>query len=147
MLPRPRTPVFAAATVWLCVAPATNSAPEIDWKPLMTIAEVKRDAQDKLLPLQSYDETIRRGMSFLLDDHLKWFKGSPQSLLDEKGQMQMPWAYYSNLQHNGAPFPDSVDRFVSYPAFHHALMIRTLIGHSKHAADKRPLAEAVKLAD
>lgn len=53
----------------------------------------------------------------------------------------MPWVYYSNLQHNGAPFPGSVDRFVSYPAFHHALMIRTFIGYSKYAADKRPLAE------
>ena len=114
---------------------------------MMTVAGVKRDEHGNLLPLQSYEETIRRGMSFLLDDHLKWFQGPPESLVDEKGQTQMPWVYYSNLQHNGAPFPGSVDRFVSYPAFHHALLIRTLIGYSKYSADKRALAEAVKLAD
>jgi hypothetical protein len=56
----------------------------------MTIAKVKRDPQGKLLPLQSYDETIRRGMSFILDDHLKWFKGAPETLVDEKGKIQMP---------------------------------------------------------
>ena len=114
---------------------------------MMTVAGVKRNEHGNLLPLQSYEETIRRGMSFLLDDHLKWFQGPPESLVDEKGQTQMPWVYYSNLQHNGAPFPGSVDRFVSYPAFHHALLIRTLIGYSKYSADKRALAEAVKLAD
>jgi len=114
---------------------------------MMTVAEVKRDDHGNLLPLQSYDETIRRGMSFLLDDHVKWFKGPTETLLDEKGQTQMPWVYYSNLQHNGAPFPKSVDRFVSYPAFHHALLIRTFIGYSRYTGDKRSLAEAVKLAD
>jgi len=123
------------------------AAPTVDWRKMMTIAEVKRDERGKLLPLQSNDETIRRGMSFLLDDHLKWFKGPPETLLDEKGQTQMPWVYYSNLQHNGMPFPGSVDRFVSYPAFHHALMIRTFIGYSKYAGDKRALDQAVALAD
>ena len=119
---------------------------EIDWRKLMTVAPVKRDAEGKLMPLQSYDETIRRGMSFILDDHLKWFK-APDTLLDENGQTQMPWVYYSNLQHNGAPFPTSVDRFVSYPAFHHALMIRTLVGYWQYAGDERALKEAVKVAD
>jgi hypothetical protein len=119
----------------------------VNWKSMMTVAEVKRDKQGKLLPLQSYDKTIRRGMSFILDDHLKWFKGAPETLVDEKGKPQMPWVYYSNLQHNGAPFPSSVDRLVSYPAFHHALLIRTLIGFSKYAKDAGALKEAVKLAD
>jgi hypothetical protein len=129
-------------------APAAEPAtPTVDWRKMMTVAGVKRNEHGNLLPLQSYEETIRRGMSFLLDDHLKWFQGPPESLVDEKGQTQMPWVYYSNLQHNGAPFPGSVDRFVSYPAFHHALLIRTLIGYSKYSADKRALAEAVKLAD
>ncbi len=117
------------------------------WKTMMTVAEPKRDAHGKLLPLQSYDETIRRGMSFLLNDHLEWFKGPPETLLDEKGQTQMPWVYYSNLQQDGTPFPNSVDRFVSYPAFHHALLIRTFIGYSKYANNQRSLQEAVKLAD
>lgn len=118
-----------------------------DWRKIMTIAEVKRDTSGKLLPLQSYDETIRRGMAFLLDDHLNWFKGPPQTITDENGKMRMPWVYYSNLQHDGTPFPNSVDRFVSYPAFHHSLMIRTLIGYSKYADDPRALEQAVSLAD
>jgi rhamnogalacturonyl hydrolase YesR len=118
-----------------------------DWRKMMTIAKVERDTSGRLLPLQSYDETIRRGISFLLDDHLKWFKGPPETLLDENGQTQMPRVYYSNLQQNGAPFPKSVDRFVSYPAFHHALMIRTLVGYWRYAKDDRALEEAVKLAD
>lgn len=40
---------------------------KVDWKPMMTIAPVKHDAQGRLPSLQSYEETIRRGMSFLLD--------------------------------------------------------------------------------
>ena len=58
------------------MAVSANAA-DIDWKPMMTIADRKHDAQGSLLPLQSYDETIRRGMAFLLKDHLKWFKGPP----------------------------------------------------------------------
>ena len=136
-------------TALLLAQPAcfSSAAAEVDWKSMMTIAETKRDTQDNLLPLQSYDETIRRGMDFLLKDHLKWFKGPPAMLLDEKGNTQMPWVYYSNLQQDGTPFPKSVDRFVSYPAFHHALAIRTFLGYWRYAKDARALAEAVKLAD
>lgn len=120
---------------------------EVDWRKMMTIADRKRDAQGSLLPLQSYDETIRRGMAFMLDDHLKWFKGPAETLVDEQGMTQMPWVYYSNLQHNGAPFPGSIDRFVSYPAGQHALLIRTFIRYWRYAKDARALAQAVKLAD
>ncbi|MCP4452524.1 MAG: hypothetical protein GY809_13775 [Planctomycetes bacterium] len=114
---------------------------------MMTVAEVRRDTSGKLWPLQSYDETIRRGMSLLMDDHLTWFKGPEETITDENGHVQMPWVYYSNVQHNGAPFPNSIDRFVSYPAFHHSLLIRTFIRYSDYSEDGRALAEAVKLAD
>lgn len=124
-----------------------SSAQAYDWKAEIKIAERQRDGQGNLLPLQSYDETIRRGMAFILDDHLKWFNGSEESLTDEHGKIRMPRTYYSNLQHNGAPFPDSVDRFVSYPAFHHTLMIRTLIGYANYANDSRALTQAIELAD
>ncbi len=126
---------------------AKPASQKVDWGKMMTIADRKRDARDNLLPLQSYDETIRRGISFLLVDHLKWFKGPAEILVDENGRTQMPWVYYSNLQHNGAPFPRSIDRFVSYPAFHHSLLIRTFIGYWRYAKDARALGEAVKLAD
>jgi len=118
-----------------------------DWKKHMVVAERNRDAAGLLLPLQSYDETIRWGMSFLLEDHLKWFRGPGESLRDEKGQTQMPWVYYSNIQHNGEPFPNSIDRFVSYPAFHHSLMIATFIKYWEYSGDKQALAEAMNLAD
>ena len=107
-----------------------------DWKSNMVIAGRKRDDAGLLLPLQSYEETVRRGMSFLLDDHLEWFKGSKEILIDENRVSQMPWVYYSNIQHNGEPFPNSIDRFVSYPAFHHSLMISTFIKYWKYSGDK-----------
>jgi hypothetical protein len=121
--------------------------PTVNWQSMMTIAPRLRDTEGKLLPLQSYEETIRRGMDFLLAGHLEWFKGPPTTLLDELGNTQMPWAYYSNVQQDGTPFPDSVDRFVSYPAFHHALLIRTFLGYWHHALDAGALQQAVKLAD
>jgi rhamnogalacturonyl hydrolase YesR len=118
-----------------------------DWESNMVIADQKRDDSGKLLPLQSYDETIRRGMSFLLDDHLDWFKGSKENLKDEDGNVQMPWVYYSNVQHNGEPFPSSIDRFVSYPALHHAGMIMAFVNYWKHSGNNQALEEAIKLAD
>ena len=138
---------FATCSLLATALLSDASAGDIDWKPLMTVAERKREADGSLLPLQPYDETIRRGMKFLLDDHLKWFKGPPESIVDEQGLTQMPWVYYSNLQHDGTPFTRSIDRFVSYPAFHHALLIRTFIRYSQYSGDDRARAEAVKLAD
>ncbi len=128
-------------------APKYDPDGNVDWQKMMTIADRKRDAAGMLLPLQSFDETVRRGMSFLLVDHLLWFKGSSDKLIDEKGHTQMPWVYYSNLQHNGEPFPNSVDRFVSYPAFHHSLMINTFIKYWEKTGDQQVLKEAMKLAD
>ncbi len=146
-MPWPLRVLLAACSLLAPASLSDASAGDIDWKPLMTVAELKRDGDGSLLPLQPYDETIRRGMEFLLDDHLKWFKGPPDSIADEHGVTQMPWVYYSNLQHDGTPFTGSVDRFVSYPAFHHALLISTFVRYAKYAGDKRALEQAVKLAD
>jgi uncharacterized protein YyaL (SSP411 family) len=140
---------IAVSLLMACTCLAANGEPDIvDWEQdFMVIAPVQRDTGGNLLPLQSYDETIRRGMSFILDDHLTWFKGSAETLTDEDGTVQMPWVYYSNVQHNGAPFPRAIDRFTSYPAFHHALNIRTFLAYWKYADDERALQEAIKLAD
>ncbi len=105
---------------------------QFDWQKHMVVAKPQYDASGNLLPLQSYDETVRRGMSFLFDGHPHWFKGNKDDLTDEQGTTQMPWVYYSNLQHNGEPFPSSVDRFVSYPAFHHSLFIKTAFRLKTH---------------
>ena len=148
--------------IWMCgllgaaVSAAVSQAAEtgwesiktVDWKKdFMTIAPVQRDAAGRLLPLQSCEETVRRGMSFILDEHLEWFKGPADTLMDEEGQTRMPWVYFSNLQHNGAPFPNAVDKFTSYPAFHHALNIRTFLKYWKYADDPRALELAIRLAD
>lgn len=129
------------------VVPIYDPGGNVDWQQMMTIADRIRDASGRLLPLQSFDETVRRGMSLLLVDHLEWFKGPSENLIDEKGRTQMPWVYYSNLQQNGEPFPNSIDRFVSYPAFHHSLIIKTFIEYWKYSGDKQALLEAIKLAD
>ncbi|WDE97195.1 hypothetical protein PQO03_04400 [Lentisphaera profundi] len=125
---------------------ATPTTALYDWRSNMVIAPRKRDASGLLQPLQSYDETIERGMSFILDDHLEWFQAE-ETLLDEQGKKQRPWVYYSNVQHNGAPFPRAVDRFTSYPAFHHALNIKTFISYWNYAGDERALQDAIDLAD
>jgi hypothetical protein len=130
------------------VKPKSESEEKYDWKKYIVFADRKRDEAGMLLPAQSYNETIRRGMSFLLVDHLLWFKGPRENLIDEKGQTQMPWVYYSNIQHNGAPFPASkIDYFVSYPAFHHSLMINTFIEYWKYSGDKQALTKAIEIAD
>jgi hypothetical protein len=129
------------------VKPKYEKQGNYDWKANMVIADRKRDEAGMLLPLQSYEETIERGVSFLLDDHLKWFKGSKEILIDENGQSQMPWLYYSNVQHNGEPFPKSIDRFTSYPAFHHSLIIKTFVKLYNSSGDEQVLKEAQKLAD
>ena len=54
-------------------APNYDPNGTVEWQKMITIADRKRDDAGKLLPLQSYEETIRRGMSFLLVDHLLWF--------------------------------------------------------------------------
>ena len=148
-------PPWITTITLLLIAPlcgAEPASPKPDgigkhWKSLITIAPVKRDGNGQLLPLQSYDETIRRGMSFLLDDHRKCFKGPAETLIDEHGLTQAPWVYYSNLQQDGTPFPNAPDGFVSYPAFHHALFIRTFIGYWRLTKDERALTGAIHLAD
>ena len=86
-------------------------------------------------------------MDFILVDHLKWFKGNPDTLLDETGHTHAPYVYYSNLQHDGQPFKDSVDRYVSYPAFHHALAIEAFLAYRQYTGDQRALQKAIELAD
>ena len=120
---------------------------QFDWQKHMVVANPRYDGNGNLLPMQSYEETVSRGISFLFNDHMKWFKGSKDNLTDEKGRVQMPWVYYSNLQHNGDPFIAAVDRFVSYPAFHHSLLIKTFIRASEYSGNKKAIDDAIKLAD
>lgn len=83
------TVALRVAASFSLVSPCLSAEPpqEVDWKNMMTVAPVKRDAHGRLLGFQSYDETIRRGMAFLLTDHLKCFKGPKDSITDEMGKI------------------------------------------------------------
>lgn len=83
------TLALRVAVSFALVSPCLSDEPPqaVDWKNMMTVAPVKRDAHGRLLAFQSYDETIRRGMTFLLTDHLKWFKGRKESITDEMGKI------------------------------------------------------------
>ena len=63
----------AVGVLWFLVGMIGSRAGAADWKSMITIAKTQRDAQGNQLSLQSYDETIARGMALLLKDHLKWF--------------------------------------------------------------------------
>ena len=63
------------------------SSADVDWKPMMTVAERKRDAQGQLLPLQSYDETTSPTRN-RLDLSNQWlFCVDPQDRGEKEGFM------------------------------------------------------------
>ncbi|MDP4206697.1 MAG: hypothetical protein Q8859_11970 [Bacteroidota bacterium] len=107
----------------------------------------KHDSNGKLLPFVSYQEVIKRGMNFILYEHDKWFKGDKELLKDENGKALPAYVLYANLQRNGEPFTASIDRFVSYPAFHHAAYISTFLKYYEYSGDPEALAKARLLAD
>lgn len=107
----------------------------------------KHDSKGNLLPMVSYDEVVKKGMNFILYEHDKWFKGDRALLKDERGMELPAYVLYANLQMNGEPFASSIDRFVSYPAFHHAVFISTFIKYYEYTGDRESLAKAKILAD
>ena len=94
---------------------------------MMTFSPAKHDKEGRLLPKQSYGETIDRSMSFISNDLGDWFKGDPNTLYDENGQKREVYFYYANLTMDGQLFRGAPDNYVSYPAFHHASFINTFI--------------------
>ena len=58
----------------------------------------QHDAKGNLLPLQSYGETIRRGMKFILIDQKTWAKDN--KLTDETGATLPPYFLYA-VAHGG----------------------------------------------
>lgn len=113
----------------------------------MTFAPAQRDTAGRLLPLQSYDETVRRAMHFITDTLPGWFLGDKQTLLDENGVKRPVYFFYSNLMYNGDVSKSDLDHFVSYPAFHHSLFIRTFIDFYRYTGETRYLDKARDLAD
>jgi predicted GH43/DUF377 family glycosyl hydrolase len=112
----------------------------------MVFAPPKRDNGGQLLPLQPYGETIKRAMNFFVNMGT-WFKGDTNTLLDENGVKRPVYFYYANLAHNGEVFRECVDSYVSYPAFHHALFIETLLAYYVYSDDRLNLQCAKDLAD
>jgi hypothetical protein len=104
----------------------------------------KHDQRGNLLPLQSYGETIRRGMKFILEDQTTWAKDN--RLTDENGATQPPYFFYC-IAHNGKlhDVGPIECRNMSYPAFHHALFIETFLAYYVYSGDRKMIkwAEAV----
>ena len=108
---------------------------------------VQRDSDGMLLPHLSYHEVVMRGMNFILNEHDGWFKGDKSVLKDEVGTELPAYVLYANLQKNGELFPDAIDRFVSYPAFHHAAYIAAFLKYYEYSGDQNALSKAKMLAD
>lgn len=119
----------------------------LEQKQYMTFAPAQRDEGGELLPLQSYDETVRRSMNFVTNVLPGWFRGDKSTLLDEQGVERPVYFYYSNLMYSGEVSKSDMDHFVSYPAFHHSLFIRTFITYYRYTGDKLYLDKARELAD
>ena len=107
----------------------------------------KHDANGNLLPLVSYHEVVLRGMKHILYDSELWYAGDKNLLKDEKGVEQPAYTYFSNLNYDGKPRASAVDKYVSYPAFHHSIFIRTFIKYYEYTGDTLSLQKARNLAD
>lgn len=114
---------------------------------LMVFTPPKYDQNGRLLPKQSYSETLNRSMAFILDSLDGWFKGDPRTLYDENGRRREVYYYYSNLALDGRPFKDAPDNHVSYPASQHATFINTFLNWYIYSGDDRALKQATELAD
>lgn len=86
-------------------------------------------------------------MHFITDTLPGWFLGDKQTLLDENGVKRPVYFFYSNLMYNGDVSKSDLDHFVSYPAFHHSLFIRTFIDFYRYTGETRYLDKARDLAD
>jgi len=105
----------------------------------------KHDARGNLLPLQSYGETIRRGMKFILVDQKTWAKDN--KLTDENGATLPPYFLYS-IAHDGKldGVGAALNRNMAYPAFHHALYIETFLAYYVYSGDPEMIEHAEALA-
>lgn len=107
----------------------------------------KHGTNGLLLQFMPYDEVLDRSMSFIFDTLGTWFKGNPQTLLDESGIKRPVYFYYANLAMDGQVFSHAADGYVSYPAFHHAGFIQTFLRWYVYSGREDALKAAVDLAD
>ena len=104
-------------TLWLTMSFVANTG----HAQIKTVwASPKHDEKGKLLRLQSYGETIDRGMKFILEDQVTWAKGN--TITDEEGKIRPPYFFYC-LAHDGQVdgVGHPLNRNTAYPAFHHSL--------------------------
>lgn len=108
----------------------------------------KHDPAGNLLPLQSYGETIRRGMKFLLEDQNTWAKGN--SIKDEDGRLRPPYFFYCVAFNGNGQLEDGVDegwRGTAYPAGFYAIYINSLLNYYIYSGNGKALQQAEALAD
>ena len=141
---------FLLFTCSINVSPAQSDEHRKQWleqRNYMVFAPAQLDSAGRLVPLQSYDETVRKAMNFITDVLPDWFKGDKNTLRDENGIERPVYFYYSNLMYNGEVSKSDMDHFVSYPAFHHSLFIRTFITYYRYTGEYTYLERAMELAD
>ena len=108
-------------------------------------ANPKYDEKGNLLPLQSFGETINRGMEFILEDQETWAKGN--KITDEEGKIRPPYFFYC-LAHDGqlGGVGDPRNSNTAYPAFHHAVFIQTFLRYYVYSGKEEALKRAEELA-
>jgi hypothetical protein len=109
-------------------------------------ANPKHDEKGNLLPLQSYGETIKRGMNFILEDQTSWAKGN--KITTEEGKIRPPYFFYclafdGQLDGAGSSWTNCN---TAYPAFHHAVFIQTFLDYYVYSGKEEALKRAEELA-
>jgi hypothetical protein len=105
----------------------------------------KHDEKGNLLPLQSYGETIQRGMKFLLVDQATWAKGN--KITDDEGKIRPPYFFHSVATLNGSlDTVVSINKQVSYPAGFYAWYIESFLNYYVYSGDTTALRLAEELA-
>lgn len=110
-------------------------------------ADYRRDAEGDLAPCMSYSRFIGRSMDFVLKDlDGGWATGNAYK--DKDGKPIPAYVHYALANPKrqlGVGHP--LNGETVYPAFHHALFIRTFLAHWRRTRDAECLARARQLAD
>ncbi len=107
----------------------------------------RHDPEGNLLPLQSYGETIQRGMKFLLEDQENWAKGN--TIKDEEGRLRPPYFFYAVTFNGNGQLEEGIDegwRQTAYPAGHHAIYINCFLNYYAYSGNAKALQQAEELA-
>lgn len=107
----------------------------------------KHDKDGNLIPNETYGETIKRGMKFLLEDQTTWAKGN--NIKDDEGKIQPPYFFYCVAFNGNGQLENGVSdthRGTAYPAFFHSYYISTFLEYYIYSGNETALKRAEELA-